>query len=81
VTLSCFDWTQGAEAKTKVEYVMFLDDILLSLMFFRFYFLVIGLTMMMPTNAHLYSKRLANDAGFDPSFFFTIKACLMKYKA
>jgi hypothetical protein len=69
-----------AEApKVYVSYSMFIDDMLLSLMFLRFYFLIIGINMFAPTNASLYTKRAAYEAGFAPNFFFQLRANLARF--
>ena len=60
---------------------MYIDDILLCAMFVRFYFLVIGITMLLPSNSDLVGKRLASDFKFKPNFIFLVKANLMRYKA
>ena len=66
--------------KEMVTYKMYVDDILLSLMFIRFYFLIIGITMFAPTNSSLYVKRAAFDKGFKPDFFFQVRANLARFQ-
>jgi hypothetical protein len=53
-----------------VEYTMWTDDVLLTIMMGRIYFLIMALTMFMPTNSDLFAKRIAFEKGVEPDFFF-----------
>jgi hypothetical protein len=75
------DWAGGdAGHSQKIAYTMYTDDILLTIMFFRIYFFIMALTMLMPTNSDLYAKRVAREKGFEPDFFFQVRANMVRAK-
>lgn len=43
-------------------------------MFLRFYFFALAVIMFSPANERLYGKRICQEAGFKPDFYFQIKA-------
>jgi hypothetical protein len=75
------DWGGGdASHSQTIPYTMYTEDVLLTAMFFRGYFLIMALTMLIPTNSDLFAKRVASEKGFKPSFFFQVKAYMAKWK-
>ena len=59
---------------------MYLDDIMFSFMFLRFYFLVMAIAAFAPTNRDLFGKRVCHEKEFEPNFTFQVKANMIRYK-
>ena len=67
------DGTYAAQShKFQTPYYVF--DVALAAMFVRAYFFVLAVIMFSPVNARLYGKRVCQNAGFEPSFSFQVKA-------
>jgi len=61
-------------------YLMYTDDILFSLMFLRFFFMVQSLAAFAPTNKDLFGKRVCHEKQFEPNFTFQVMANMKRYK-
>ena len=51
-------------------------DFYLAFMFLRLYFLALAFIMLSPVNEKLHGKRVCQEAGFQPTFSFQIKAAM-----
>jgi hypothetical protein len=78
-TMWATDWNDSHSQK--VAYTMYTDDVWLTIMFFRIYFLIMALTMLTPTNSDLFAKRLAQEHGFESGFMYQLKVNLARRAA
>ena len=78
VTVGSINWVENGSVNNAQSVIYdtpyFMTDFYLAFMFLRCYFLALAVIMYSPVNERLYGKRICQNAGFEPSFSFQIKA-------
>lgn len=78
VTIEAINWVDNSgeydSQSHKYDTPYFMTDFILAIMFLRFYFFALAMIMFSPANERLYGKRICQEAGFRPDFYFQIKA-------
>lgn len=69
-TMSAINWTEGSILHAQIFIVPYqTTDIFTVLVFFRIYFVFEAIFAFLPFNI-LYGKRVCQESGFNPGFFF-----------
>jgi len=76
-SMYCVNFNNGSNCYQ--EYFMHLDEVLLCIMFIRFYFFIDSFTLLAPMNHHLSGKRIMKNLNLESKFTFQLKANLRSY--
>lgn len=68
ITMHTVNFNNGSNCYQ--EYNMYMDEILLTLMFLRFYFFLHSITLLAPMNHELFGKRIMKDMKLECNMSF-----------
>lgn len=68
IEMYCVNWNDGQNCY--MQYKMYVDEILLAMMFIRFYFLIDSVTLLAPINQDLNGKRIIKDLKLESNLKF-----------